>query len=173
MDIEFQPITAFPRGTLMALLRDGYAFEPCFERDWLPQWREFDDFFYDHPSIADSCGFMTVLNGKPIGFVTWNPTRMPEVIEVGHSCVATACKGNGYGRRQMREAVRRMKTRGPKKIIVCTNEVCVPAQRTYESAGFRFVEKAEESFCSAYAGQRIHYEIVVENIEKQAASPAS
>lgn len=161
MAIEFQPITAFPRGTLMALLRDGYAFEPRFERDWLTQWQDFDDFFYDHPSIADSCGFMTVLEGKPIGFVTWNPTQMPELVEVGHNCIATAWKGNGYGRQQMREAVRRMKARGPKRIVVITNEVCVPAQHTYESAGFQFVRKADEPFCAEYAGRRIHYEIIV------------
>lgn len=29
------------------------------------------------------------------------------------------------------------------------------------SAGFRFVEKSEETFCPEYAGKRIHYEIVV------------
>ncbi len=161
MAIEFQPITAFPRGTLMALLRDGYAFEPRFERDRLTQWQDFDDFFYDHPSIADSCGFMTVLEGKPIGFVTWNPTQMPELVEVGHNCIATAWKGNGYGRQQMREAVRRMKAWGPKRIVVITNEVCVPAQHTYESAGFQFVRKADEPFCAEYAGRRIHYEIIV------------
>ena len=34
MDIEFKKITAFPRGTLAALLKDGYSFEPKFERDW-------------------------------------------------------------------------------------------------------------------------------------------
>lgn len=45
MDIEFRKITEFPRGTLAALLKDGYSFEPKFERDWHKQWKEFDDFF--------------------------------------------------------------------------------------------------------------------------------
>ena len=160
MDIAFQPITAFPRGTLAALLRDAYSFEPRFERDWRPQWQSFDAFFYDHPRIAESCGFMTVLGGEPIGFVTWNPSQLPELTEVGHNCILTKHKGRGYGKRQMREAVGRMLAQGAGKLVVCTNEICVPAQRAYESAGFRFVRKSEEPFCAEYAGQRIHYEIV-------------
>lgn len=159
MEIEFRNITEFPRGTLAALLRDGYSFEPQFERGWSRQWQEFDDFFYDNPRIAESCGFMTVLAGEPVGFVTWNPTNMPESIEVGHNCISTKHKGKGYGRCQMREAVRRIAARQPKKILVCTNEICVPAQHTYESAGFQFVERSGEPV-SPYAGERIHYEIL-------------
>ena len=66
----------------------------------------------------------------------------------------------GYGKRQMQEAVQRMIAQGAKKIVVWTNEICVPAQHTYESVGFQFVKKSEETF-SEYAGQRIHYEIIV------------
>lgn len=159
MDIEFRKITDFPRGTLAALLRDGYSFEPKFERDWDTQWQEFDDFFYDNPHIADFSGFMTVLQETPIGFVSWNPTKLPEYTEVGHNCILTQYKGNGYGKCQMREAVRRIIAQGAEKIIVCTNEICVPAQHTYESVGFQFVKTSEEPFCSEYAGQRLYYEI--------------
>lgn len=160
MDIEFRKITEFPRGTLAKLLMDAYSFEPRFERNWRGQWQDFDDFFYDHPRIAESSGFMTTLNREPIGFVTWNPTNLPESVEIGHNCIATKHKGNGYGGRQMREAVRRIIAQGAKKIVVCTNEILVPAQHAYERAGFRFVEKSEETF-SEYAGQRIHYQIVI------------
>lgn len=159
MEPAFRKITEFPRGTLAALLKEGYAFEPRFERDWHRQWQEFDDFFYDHPRIAECSGFMTVLGGKPVGFVSWNPTNLPESAEIGHNCIATACKGRGYGRLQMREAVRRILAQGAKKIVVCTSEICVPAQRTYESVGFRFVGTSEETFHPEYAGRRIHYEL--------------
>jgi len=159
VDIEFKKITEFPRGTLADLLRDGYSFEPRFERDWLTQWKEFDDFFYDNPHIAESCGFMTVLNGVPIGFVSWNPTNLPVSVEIGHNCIATGYKRNGYGKRQMKEAVRRILMRSPEKIVVTTNEILVPAQRSYESAGFQIVSKSEEPY-TEYAGMRIHYELV-------------
>lgn len=160
MDIEFRKITEFPRGTLAALLRDGYSFEPRFERDWNDQWQEFDDFFYNNPHIAESCGFMTVLNEEPVGFVSWNPTNLPESAEVGHNCISTKYKGNGYGKRQMQEAVQRILAQGAHKIIVWTSEICIPAQHTYESAGFQFVKTSEETFHPEYAGHRIHYEII-------------
>lgn len=160
MDIEFHKITEFSRGTLANLLKDGYSFEPRFEYNWHDQWQKFDDFFYDNPRIADFSGFMTVLEGKPIGFVSWDPTNLPDSTEIGHNCILTKYKGKGYGKRQMQEAVQRIMAQGAKEIVVWTNEVCVPAQRTYESAGFQFVKKTKETF-SEYAGQRIHYEMVV------------
>ena len=167
MEIEFKKITDFPQGTLCSLLRDGYSFEPRFERDWLSQWKEFDDFFYDNPHIAEVSGFMTVYSGVPIGFVTWNPTNIPVSAEIGHNCIATKHKGKGYGKRQMQEAIKRITSQGAEKIIVTTNESLVPAQHTYKSAGFRFLRKTDEPNNAEYAGMRIHYEITV----KQAADP--
>ena len=104
---------------------------------------------------------MTVLGGEPIGFVSWHPSKVHKSAEVGHNCISTKYKGNGYGKLQMREAVRRIIEQGAKKITVWTNERLVPAQRTYESAGFQFVENSEETICPEYAGQRIHDEIIV------------
>lgn len=161
MDIEFRKITEFPRGTLLNLLREGYSFEPRFEHDCLTQWEEFDNFFYDNPHIADFSGFMTVLGDIPIGFVSWNPTNIPVSAEIGHNCIAVKYKGNGYGKRQMQEAVKRIIAQGAKKIVVTTNEILVPAQHTYESAGFKFVNKSEEPYNVEYAGMRINYELIV------------
>lgn len=110
-----------------------------FERDCIEQWQEFDDFFYDNPHIAEVSGFMTVLNNNPIGFVSWNPTNLPISVEIGHNCISDKYKRNGYGLRQMQEAVKRIIAQGAEKIIVTTNEILVPAQHTYESAGFKFV----------------------------------
>lgn len=161
MDIEFRKITEFPRGTLAALLKDGYSFEPNFARYWQNQWQEFDDFFYDNPQIAEKCGFITTLGGEPIGLVSWDPRKLPESAEIGHNCIVTKCKGNGYGKRQMREAVNRIIAQGAKKIIVWTNEKLVAAQRTYESVGFKFLKKSEETICPECAGQRLHYEMTI------------
>ena len=159
MDIEFRKITEFPRGTLASLLKDGYSFNPKFEFYWHKQWQEFDDFFYDNPSIAERCGFITVLNGQPIGLASWDPRQLPESAEIGHNCIATEYKRNGYGRRQMQEAVNRIFAQGAKKIIVWTNENLVAARHTYESVGFKFVKKSEEPICPECSGKRIHYKI--------------
>lgn len=165
--ITFRKITEFPRGTLVSLLRKGYSFEPQFERDWLEQWKEFDDFFYDHPEIADFSGFMTVMDEKPIGFVSWNPTQLPELVEIGHNCIAAEYKGKGYGKQQMQEAVRRVISQGAKRIAVCTNAILLPAQRTYESAGFRQYDRGEEPICAEYAGERIYYEMMIEEDQER------
>lgn len=159
MGIEFQNINSFPRGTLKNMLIDAYSFEPRFERDWHVQWQEFDDFFYDNPKIAETCGFITTSGGVPIGFVTWNPTNLPVSVEIGHNCILSKYKGNGYGKAQMIEAVKRITKLKPDKIVVWTNDICVPAQFTYTKAGFHFVGKSAETYHPEYSGQRIHYEI--------------
>ena len=149
---EYCRVTDFDRGTLCALLRDAYSFHPECERHWGAQWREFDDFFYDNPRIADTCGFFSVLNGTPIGFVSWDPRNLPAHVIMGHNCIATAYKGKGYGRAQMREAVRRIGVRAD-RILVTTNALMTPAQRTYESAGFVFQRRrpnAEDAFSGDY-----------------------
>lgn len=161
MELAFEKITDFPRGTLCSLLQQGYSFEPRFERDCLTQWRNFDDFFYSEPQIAEHSGFMTVLGQEPIGFVSWNPTNMPASVEIGHNCIAAAYKGNGYGRRQMREAAARIAAKGARKIVVTTNEILVPAQRMYESAGFRFIKRSQEPVHPEYLGMRLHYELCI------------
>lgn len=158
MAIHFMPITSFPRGTLCALLRDGYSFDPKYEQVFLGDWMEFDNFFYDNPHIADRYGFMTVLEGQAIGFVSWDPRQMPTAI-IGHNCVASVCKGQGYGRAQMREAVRRIKTQGAHKIIVTTDEGLIPAQRMYESAGF--IRVTGEPVQETPPWRQIHYEQIV------------
>lgn len=63
-------------------MKDGYSFEPKFHRDFHKQWQEFDDYFYYNPHIADFSGSMTVLKGKPMGFVEWNLTNLPELTGV-------------------------------------------------------------------------------------------
>ena len=160
MEPSFESILSFPRGTLCALLRDAYSFEPRFERNFLSRWRDFDRFFLYLPVIAESCGFMTVLGRTPIGFVTWNPTYLPEYVEMGHNCIAAAFKGRGFGRMQMRHAVRCILDRSPRSIRVTTNEILVPAQHTYESAGFRLVRRYEEPLCAEYAGLRMEYRLI-------------
>ena len=61
----------------------------------------------------------------------------------------------------MQEAVKRIFAQGAKKILVTTNEILIPAQHTYESAGFKLINKSEEPDIAEYAGMRIHYEIIV------------
>lgn len=166
-NLAFKNITDFPRGTLAALLKDGYAFEPKFAQYWQTQWQAFDDFFYDNPRIAEKYGFVTVLDDKPIGLVSWDPRNLPESAEVGHNCIATSHKGSGYGTRQMREAVNRIIAQGASRIVVWTNERLTAARRMYERVGFTSIATSAETICPECAGQRIHYEMRLDPISTQ------
>lgn len=136
--ITFESIRAFGRGVMTALLRDAYAFDKRYEESCLAEWQYWDDYFFDHPQIADACGFVTTLDGKPIGFIVWDPRRAPEY-EIGNNCVVTERKGAGYGVLQLSEAVGRMQAAGAQRIVVRTDETLTPARRMYARAGFREV----------------------------------
>ena len=133
MPLEFRKISEFRRGTLAALLTDAYSFDCRCAQYWSADWREFDDFFFEHLQIADRYGFITVLDGEAIGLASWDPRLRPEYVEIGHNCIAAKYKGHGYGKVQLQEAVDRIsRYDNLGKIIVTTNGLLLPAQRMYE-----------------------------------------
>ena len=161
MNITYRKFSDFPRGTMLALLKDSYAFDSRYERDWLANWQQADQFFYDHPSIADACGFITCLDGVAIGFICWDPRNAPAYVAVGHNCIATKHKGKHYGKGQLQEAVGRTALTQCKKIIVTTDQQLIPAQRNYASVGFRLVQKRVNEKNAEYAGMYLDYEMVL------------
>ncbi len=122
-------------------------------------WKEYDKFFYDNKDIADQYSFITVLDGEPIGHISWDPRHRSDYVEIGHNCILTKYKGKGYGHIQLKEAIRRIKEYDNlKKIIVTTNELFVPAQRNYESVGFKKIRERENKG-TPFTGKYIDYEI--------------
>lgn len=157
--VVYRKITEFPRGTLYEILVDAYSFDSRNRAIWDENWREFDDFFYDNPQIAEKYGFVTCMDDVPIGFVTWDPRNRPEYVEIGHNGIRTAYKRKGYGRMQLEEALRQIRTyEGLKRIIVCTNSELV-ATRNYESVGFQRYDRKPNDTESAYTGDYLYYEI--------------
>ena len=161
--IGFLSISDFPRGTLYSQLSDAYGFDKRWEALFGESWKEYDAFFYDNPKIRETCGFVTVLNGVPIGHITWDPRKAPESVQIGHNCILSAYKGNGYGKAQLSEAIRRIiETGNPEKIIVSTNDRLV-ARYNYEACGFKLVKRRENTDASAFSGDYLYYEINREN----------
>lgn len=161
MKLEFRKISDFERGTLYRLLVDAYSFDGRCEKCWHMDWVEFDSFFFDHPEIADKYGFMTVLDGEPIGHISWDPRNMPEYVVIGHNCIVTKYKGNGYGKKQLQEAIDRIqKYEGLKKIIVETNSNLV-APHNYESVGFKLYERRKNEGETAFSGDCLEYEMIL------------
>lgn len=160
MAIEFKKVSEFPRGTIFDLLTDAYSYDDRNGACWSWQWREFDDFFYDNLEIADQCGFITTLDGEPIGMASWDPRNRPEYVEVGHNCILCKYKGRGYGKMQLQEAVNRILQYDIKKIIVNTNATFVPAMHNYQSVGFKECQRRKNDGVAAYTGDYVDYEYI-------------
>lgn len=158
--IEFKKISDFPKKTLYNQLVDAYSFNKNCKLYWEKSWKEYDDFFYNNKNIADKYGFITLLDDIPIGHISWDPRNRPNYVIIGHNCILTKYKGNGYGKLQLQEAIRRIKKYDVKKIIVTTNEFTVAAQRNYESVGFRKITNRENSE-TIFAGDYIDYEMML------------
>lgn len=158
VDVKYKKPSAFNRGILFELLKDAYSFDTRYEKYWHSNWKECDDFFFDHLDIADKYSFITTLNNQPIGFICWDPRDMPEI---GHNCIIVKYKGNGYGKMQLQEATNRIVKSGINKIIVTTNSNLVPAQRNYESVGFVVCNRRKNETKSDFAGEYIDYEYIL------------
>ena len=159
--IEFRKISEFPRGTLYRQLKDAYSFDENCQKAWDGMWKEFDDFFCDNvQSIADLYGFVTAVDGVPVGHISWDPRNRPDSVTIGHNCILTQYKGRGYGKLQLQEAVRRIREYGVGKIVVTTNELTFAAQKNYESVGFiKVAERANPD--TPFAGRYIDYEMIL------------
>ncbi|OPA79081.1 GNAT family N-acetyltransferase [Paenibacillus selenitireducens] len=157
MSIEFKKVSDFNRGILFELLTDAYSFDCRYKQSCNSDWQDFENFFFDNLQIADKYGFITTLNDEAIGFVFWDPRNMPEYAEIGHNCIASKQKGNGYGKIQLQEAVNRITRNEVEKIIVSTNDDLIPAQRTYESVGFTIYQKRKNHNIADGVGEHIDY----------------
>lgn len=161
MKIEYRMFNEFERGTLYKQLLDAYSFDENCRKTWEKDWIEYDNYFYDHLQYTNKCGFILVLNGNPIGHISWDPRNLPDYVIIGHNCILTEYKGKGYGHILLQEAINRIKQYdGIKKIIVTTNEITVPAQRNYESVGFVLKGKRKNNE-SPFSGDYIDYEMVL------------
>ncbi len=157
MEISFEKIGSFSRGILFNMLKDAYSFDKRYEQSETSGWRECDDFFFDNPNIADKYCFITTLKGEAIGFVSWDPRRMPKHVEIGHNCIVSRHQGKGYGKAQLREAVNRIAQSGARKIIVTTNDDLIPAQKMYESVGFVIQRRRKNNVVGDFVFEHIDY----------------
>lgn len=159
--LEFKKFTDFPRGTMYDILCDAYSYDARNKKIWDSNWKESDDFFYDNPEIAEKYGLVTCIDGAPIGFVTWDPRKQPDYVEIGHNGIREKYKRQGYGHKQLEEALRRIKEyEGLKRIIVCTNSN-LAAPKNYESVGFKLYNRKPNETESAFTGDFLYYEIVL------------
>lgn len=98
--------------------------------------------------------------------MSWDPRNRPEFVEIGHNCIMTKYKGNGYGKRQLQEALNRIrKYPGLQKIKVWTNSNLI-AYHNYESVGFKLHERRENNDEASFSGDYMYYEIELNEGDK-------
>lgn len=131
-----------PIGTLYNLLLDSYSLDMNLTNAYKEDWLKFDEFVFNNLNFMNNCGYISLINNQPAGFITWNPEKLPESIEIGHNCIINKHKNKGYGKKQLSLALNKIKLLDPKSIVVKTGNspFFIPAVKMYESAGF--VKKA-------------------------------
>lgn len=146
--IEFTSFHQHSKGLLVSLLSHSYAdyfqYDPECKEVWQKDWEAYDRDAFQYPDTVGACGFVTSLEGRAVGFASWDPRQLPDIGIIGHNCILPAFRGNSYGKRQIAKVLDILKERGCRTACVTTGEHLFfrPAQRMYLSCGFREVKRS-------------------------------
>ena len=162
MILQFTPIDNQEPGVLYSLLIQSYS--DLFISDpvhWKPEeknWIEFDRDVFDNPETIGSCVFLSWYGKKLIGFGSFDPRKKPVLGIIGHNCIVPKYRGKGFGKKQIVEILRRFGELGIQTAKATTNDnpFFIPAQRMYESCGFK--EAGREPWESDTKQSLIHYQ---------------
>ena len=143
MRLRFTRPRVQQRGLIASMLKRSYAdLVELDQQHWgpeVPKWEEFDREVFEHPDTVGTCVFLTWSGDRLVGFASYDPRQRPEFGIVGHNCVLPEFRGNGFGKQQIQEIVRRFRAMGIRLAQVSTGEnpFFTPAQRMYTACGFR------------------------------------
>jgi GNAT superfamily N-acetyltransferase len=146
MNPQFVPLTDQKPGTIASLLRASYAGLLEMDGRWDSQqasWEEYDHQVFAHRDTVGRCLFLTCIDGRLVGFGSWDPRRAPRYGIVGHNCILPEFRGHGLGRQKIQEVLRRFQTIGitTARATTCDHPFFAPAQRMYVTCGFREVRR--------------------------------
>ena len=165
--MQFKSPFEFGPGTLYDLLRESYAglleAKPAWAATYEARWREFEDQVFAHPDAIGRRMLVSCLEGNPIGFVSWDPRRLPEEGRIGQNCIVPRHRRQGYGGAQIRAAVSILKNGGARRIIVETDShpFFAPARKMYVACSFREVSRTPSE---AFGGiELVRYEYAQES----------
>jgi GNAT superfamily N-acetyltransferase len=129
-------------GTIAAILKTCYASLVASDPDlWSNEeegWERFDRDVYEDPDAIGDCTFLSWLDDKLIGFVSYDPRQWPSIGIIGHNAILPEFQQRGFGKQQIFEILRRFRKMGFKRAKVSTldHPFFVPAQAMYLSCGF-------------------------------------
>ena len=139
--LEFHKFGKYKAGIIFSLLYQSYKayfqYDPDCESGWKQAWEEYDKSVFGNPETVGACGFISSVGAQVIGFASWDPRQYPCGI-IGHNCILPEFRGNGFGRQQVKEVLRILKSKMFSEIIVTTggHDFFKPAQKMYKACGF-------------------------------------
>ncbi len=143
MRLRFTRPRVQQRGLIASMLKRSYADlveadqEHCAPE--VAKWEQFDREVFEHPETVGACVFLSWSGDQIVGFASYDPRQRPEFGIVGHNCVLPEFRGNGFGKQQIQEIVRRFRAMGIRLARVSTNDspFFTTAQRMYTACGFQ------------------------------------
>ena len=147
--VQFKSPFEFERGTLFDLLRESYAglleAKPAWAATYEARWRQFDEEVHGQPDSIGRCVLVPCIDDCPIGFVSWDPRRLPQEGRIGHNCIVPRRRRQGHGSAQIRAAVSILKDEGAQRIVVDTasHPFFAPARMMYLACGFREISRTQ------------------------------
>lgn len=153
--LTFKSMPQHKRGVIFMMLCEAYEDLLHINCDFLAkckiEWKQYDNDVFDYPDTVGASGFITYLGTDIIGFASWDPRQHPIGI-IGHSCILPRFRRYGYGKRQIKEVLKRLRALGFTKVKTTTGDhpSFIPAQKMYLSCGFhktrRFTDSKNRNF---------------------------
>ena len=156
-DITFNEVAKYEPGLICDLLFAGYA--EILDDDLREQFRQFDRDVFENLGTIGACTFITTLGRGIAGMASYDPRQAPGLGIIGHNCILPKHQRNGYGKLQILEIIRRLKSRDIKRMVAMTSEhpFFKPACRMYLSCGFIELQKKRKQPQDLY--ETIYYEM--------------
>jgi GNAT superfamily N-acetyltransferase len=141
------PLSSAGPGIVFRLLEESYAallplLPPEKRAELLRDWKAYDAAITEEPETIGAAGFLSWSGESLAGFSSWDPRGYPDVVGIGHNCIAPGFQGKGLGTLQMKASLSQLAAAGFRMARVRTDEhpFFAPALRMYEKCGFRVVD---------------------------------
>jgi len=149
-------------GTIAEILKICYAdlvaSDPELWGNEIDGWQRFDTDIYEDPDGIGNCTFLSWFEDNIIGFASFDPRQWPGLGIIGHNAILPEFQGQGFGKQQIEEILRRFRKIGFKRAKVSTLDLpfFVPAQKMYLSCRFSVARWIPWEGCPKY--RLIEYE---------------
>jgi GNAT superfamily N-acetyltransferase len=161
ISLIFTQSTRYEPGIIYRLLSTCYA--DILDKELAGKLRQFDQEVFEHPDTVGACTFVTILNSDIIGMASYDPRQAPELGIIGHNCILPEHRRKGYGKQQIVEVIRRLRSRAVRCAVVSTSEhpFFEPARKMYLSCGFAESQRKRE--CPQDLYRTIYYGMELTN----------